>query len=326
MHKFLTFLLTIGGSLLIMSSVTFAQDNTLPLGAEGYDKIFTENRAAQVLETVDYANTGDAIHRLFVKYNYNIPNDPTSGVKSTEPSALIVMANIIIGAVALLYLTITGIQFIVARGEEEALNNVKKHLGYVLVGLLTVAAAETFAFVVFNPETANFLTGEEVSDKFVTFVNQVKLFIQWVIVGVATMSLLFSGYELITRMGSEESFTKEKEFLRHFLLAAALIAFAEVAVKGIFFARDMSQFNKDQAIEIGIIEIMGLVNFMLGLIAAAATFMLILASFYYMMSFGDEDRAGRAKRIIISCIIGIVLALSAYTLVSYFTQFQPPTV
>jgi len=196
-------------------------------------------------------------------------------------------------------------------------------MGYILVGLLTVAAANNFAFLVFNPETANFLTGEEVSDQFVKFVNMVKVFIQWVIVGVATFSLLISGYELITRMGSEESFTKEKEFIRHFLLAAALIAFAEVAVKGVFFARDMGRFNTEQAIEIGIIEIMGLVNFMLGLIAAAATFMLILASFYYMMSFGNEDRAGRAKRIIISCIIGIVLALSAYTLVAYFTQFTP---
>jgi len=70
MHKFLTFLLTVGGSVLIMSSVTFAQNpNPLPLGETGYDKIFTENRAAQVVD-FSKVDTGEGLHRLFVKYNY----------------------------------------------------------------------------------------------------------------------------------------------------------------------------------------------------------------------------------------------------------------
>lgn len=325
MHKFLTFLLTVGGSLLIMSSVTFAQtslnDNPLPLKAADYDQVLTKNRVAKLVDFKRH-DTRTGVHRLFVEYQY----DANGNVAAVQPSQLVKTANIIIGAIALLYLAVTAIKFIMARGDEEALNKNKVSFAYVILGLMVVAAALNFAFLVFNPESKNFLTGGEVSDRFVEFVDGFKVFIQWIIVAVATVSLIISGYELITRMGSEESFSKEKQFIKHFLLAAALIALTEILVKGVFYARKAGSLNTEQAVDIAIVEIMGVVNFMLGLVAAAATFMLILASFYYMMSFGEEDRANRAKRIIIACIVGIILSLSAYAIAGYFTQFSqvPP--
>lgn len=325
MHKFLAFLLTITGGILIMSSVAFAQDtpnpapksgettkttiekNVLPLSEDGYDRIFTKNRAA---ELVDYKNddTGSAVRSLFVKAD-------------GSPSTIVIIFNIIAGAVALMFIAINAANFIVARGEEEQLNKVKTNLGYIIVGLFTIAAANLLAFSIFNVETRDFLTGNEVSDEFYDLVIQAKTFVQYIVFAVAVIALMISGYELLTRMGSEESFTKEKQFIRHFLLAAGIIAFAEVLVRGIFYARKVGgEFDSGTAVSVGITEIVGLTNFMLGLVAASATFMLVLASFYYMLSFGDEDRANRAKKIMISCVMGIIIAISAYTIIAYFTR------
>lgn len=322
MYKFLASLLTVAGGILLMSSVALAQDvaapsqtttttvekNVLPLGEDGYDRIFTKNRAAYL---VDYKNdeTGSAVRSLFVKAD-------------GSPSTVVIIFNIIAGAIALMFIAINAANFVIARGEEEQLSKVKTNLGYIIVGLFTIAAANLLAFSIFNVETRDFLTGNEVSDEFYDLVIQAKTFVQYIVFAVAVIALIISGYELLTRMGSEESFTKEKQFIRHFLLAAGIIAFAEVLVRGIFYARTVSgEFDSGTAVSVGITEIMGLTNFMLGLIAASATFMLVLASFYYMLSFGDEDRANRAKKIMISCVMGIVIAISAYTIIAYFTRF-----
>ena len=297
-----------------MSSVGFAQsDNPLPLGDKGYDKIFLENRLSTAVGGIDgikNTDTGSIVKNIFV--------NPTTG----GPSDVVINANIIIGVFALLYLAFAAAQFIISRGEEEGLDKAKKNIGYIILGLLVVAASNTIIFTVLDPSGAkDFLTGNQVSDGLINFINQAKVFIQIIIGAIAAFALLISGYQLITSQGNDEVITKEKEFVKHFLLAAGLIAFAEVLVRGVFYARRDGQFDSNTALEIGIAEIVGVINFLLSFVAVAAVFMLVLASFYYVVSVGDEDRTGRAKRIIFSSIIGIALAISAFTLITYFTQF-----
>ncbi len=68
---------------------------------------------------------------------------------------------------------------------------------------------------------------------------------------------------------------------------------------------------------LAITEVAGLVNYMLSFIAIIATIMLIFSSLYYIISFGDEEQMGRAKRILYSNILGVVIAFSAYTIARF---------
>jgi len=290
------------------TTVSTANPNALPLTADGYDRLLIDNRLSQTVNP-NNLSTGDAIKRLFIK-------------PDRSPSALVTSANIIIAALALLFLAITALRFIFSDGDEEVLNKAKGSFGYIILGLLIVAAALNFAFITFNIRDGNVLTDGVAADKLAAFINQIKFLMQILIAAIAAVSLIIGGYRLITSQGDEEAINKEKQFIKNFLLAAGLIAFAEVLVRGIFYARDAGGFSTDLAVGIGLNEIVGVINFLLGLVAACATFMLVLASIYYVISLGDEERAGRAKRIIISCIIGIALAISAYTVIVYFTQLR----
>ena len=110
-----------------------------------------------------------------------------------------------------------------------------------------------------------------------------------------------------------------KDLTPYFFLAVVMILGAEILVRGVFY---LPGGNRDgitnQGVTIGIREIIGLVNTLLTITAGAALLMLIVASLYFVLSLGDEERTNCAKSIIISTIIALIVIFSAYSLVRFF--------
>ncbi len=280
--------------------------NTLALPNYGsYGGILEDNRAVRAVNTVTGSSNfiESAVNVLFSREN-------------------IVSVNVVIGIIAILYLVIIGIKYILSDGEEEKIKKINTQIAFVIVGLFTVSIAHLLAFVYINPDinvNPSFLTNENIISDFEAKLMQVKKFIQIFIGGVALLSILMTGYQLITSQGKEEAIDKEKTVVVHFIFASVLIIAAEILVRGVFFFQGANRSElSNQAAVIGVREIIGLTNTLLTLVASLATFMLILASLYYMLSMGDEERANRAKRIIFASIIGLVICFSAYTLIRFF--------
>ncbi len=64
-------------------------------------------------------------------------------------------------------------------------------------------------------------------------------------------------------------------------------------------------------------------NFFLGFLALAAMISLIFAGFLYVTSAGNDEQAGKAKKIIIWVVIGIVVILLAYAFVNTLIDKGP---
>ena len=62
------------------------------------------------------------------------------------------------------------------------------------------------------------------------------------------------------------------------------------------------------------------VRLLVVLIGIVSVLSLIVAGFMYTTSFGDEGQADKAKKIIISSLIGLVIVLASYVLQSGFLQ------
>ncbi|MCK5460739.1 hypothetical protein KAI58_02040 [Candidatus Gracilibacteria bacterium] len=270
------------------------QKRKLPLIDTNYDILIRNNRFLSMVNTDE--------------------NDSINTMEAIFQGDIIIYANIIVGAVAILWMTILGAGFIFAQGNDETISKKKQQFGWIALGLATVSVAEYAGFQIFNPVNHDLLGNDDSSNSFYAKAIQIKLFFQYVAGSLALIAGIRSGYNLITiaESGEDESIEKEKEFVKTFFFGIALILFAEVLVTGILFV-DGTSANATQ----GVLEIVGLINFAITFLAGAAVFMLVLASLYYIISFGNEDQANRAKQIIISCIIALIIIFSSFTIVRF---------
>lgn len=283
----------------------FAQ-GILPLPADGaYGGILEQNRVNRVVEE----HSG----------SYNFFESLMYGLFSSENMKA---ANIVFGAIGIVYLIVVGAQFILSQGEEEKIQNAQKHFAYVVLGLMLISVSQFAGFVIFNPDQAvnpDYFVNDNVHMAFYNKAMQVKLYIQIIIGGIALLSIVTSAFRIMGSTGNEEVVGKEKQLLQNFFFATALILLSEVVVKGIFYLPGQNREGiTNQATTTAITEIMGLVNALISIVAGAALLMLILASLYYVISLGDEERAGRAKRLVISTLTAVVIIFSAYSILRFF--------
>lgn len=278
----------------------------LPLPADGaYGGILENNRANRAVEEV--------------QYNYNFLEGVVYALFSDENMKA---ANIVIGAVAIMYLIVIGVKFILSEGKEEEIQTAQKHFAYVILGLFIVSVSQIAGFTIFNPDQAvnpDYFVNGNVHEVFYAKAMQVKLYIQIIIGGIALLSIVTSAFRIMSSTGNEEVIGKEKQLLQNFFFATILILAAEVIVTGVFYLPGANREGvTNQAVSIGIRELMGLVTSLLSIVAAAAVLMLILAALYYVISLGDEERAGRAKRLVFSTLLAVVVIFSAYSILRFF--------
>lgn len=287
------------------SAPLFAQA-VLPLPVEGaYGGILENNRVADLVDEQ--------------ALSYNFFESIIYGIFSDENLRT---ANVVLGAIAIVYIVVIGVRFILSDGKEEEIQKAQKHFGFALLGFLVISVSQIAGFVIFNPDqdvNPDFFVNNNIQEVFYAKAMQIKIFIQILIGGIAMLSIITSAFRIMSSTGNEEVIGKEKQLLQNFLFATVLILAAEVIVTGVFY---IPGANRDavsnQALSVGIEQVMGLVTALLSIIAGAALLMVILASLYYVISLGDEERAGRAKRLIIANIVAVIVAFSAYTVLRFF--------
>lgn len=67
--------------------------------------------------------------------------------------------------------------------------------------------------------------------------------------------------------------------------------------------------------------IMNIISLLLGFMGILAIVIFIYGGFMLMVSGGDEDRISAARRLMVSAVIGIIIILSSYVMVSFIITF-----
>ncbi len=282
------------------SGYLMPRDRRIPLTADNYDEVMVNNKVLNILNPIIKGgkDSEDALHPIF---NNN--------------GGLLPLANKILAAVAILWIIILGIKFIFAQGEEEKITKYKTQIGWLILGLAVISIAEFAAYSIFNTEEFDILRGGQTISGFSAKANQIKVFMQILVMGVATITGVLAGYNLITAATDDETIANEKRFMAAFLFAVGFIFLSE-AFTDIVSHKAGASGSAAQ----GVSEMVGILNFALTFLGGAAVFMLVLASLYYVISFGKEDQANRAKSIIIACVVGIVIIVSSYVIVTFFIR------
>ena len=97
------------------------------------------------------------------------------------------------------------------------------------------------------------------------------------------------------------------------------IGFAMFAVPYVVFAKfgmeevDVIMYNSDKTVA-GVVNT--IVKWLLGFVGALAVLMIVIAGIMYLTSGGDEGRVEKAKQWLIYAIIGLIVALLGWVIVS----------
>ncbi|GEM_PF-695458 len=307
--------------------------NRIPiLGDQFYDPIMTHNILSEQIDVVAK----------------KIDEDPdTPGMQHfveqiTVESRLITRFNITLGAIGLIFLVVLGTKFIYSLGEADKLKKYKQEFGWIAMGLVVISAAQFIGFSLFNP-VKEIIGGANETGDFVQNLaaksEQIVQFFFYLAAGVMLINGVMSGYDLIIGSEDEQTIEKEVNFVKSYLTAMILIVMGETIVRLLTFRRPDSNaylvepgtdllgespnIDTTSVIQYAINEIMGLANFVLTFIGVASLVMLVMASLYYVTSFGNEEQTTRAKNIILGCILGIILGFSSFTISSFFAT-RPP--
>ncbi len=259
----------------------------------------------------------------------NLPSFVTPyGATGEDMAASVVRRSInlikyLIGGVALMFGLIYAMSFIFARGNEESLSKSKKNFLWLLVGFLIIMVAENISNI-FNPEIAK-------SDQLINFqagrdqLRDIANYLKWIFGSVIMLLITISGIRLVTAGGNQETIDKEKRHLIWSSIGMLIILLASNLVNAIYVIKSPEVIIAAES-TIAVTELGGIIRLLLVFLGPITILFTIVAGFMYLTALDNEERASKAKRMIIGGVTGIVIIYSAYALVGTFmtAQLTPP--
>lgn len=230
---------------------------------------------------------------------------------------------IIIGAVAVLLIVISGFIMVVRGESEDAINKEKDAIKYGVIGLMMISIAGPIAEV-FDFRQGNYLSDAE------SFVERAQLFgdttqiiitfIKYFLGSLAALFFVRSGAMLVMGGANEEIVSKEKKSLLVSAAGLLMVVMSDLVVKRVFYVAEYSEDAEATIVALDqsefISQVVGVTNLMVSFVGPIMMLGLIAGGILYVTAGGDEEKTGLAKKIIVNSIIGVVIIYGAFAIVS----------
>lgn len=223
------------------------------------------------------------------------------------------IVRLLIGAVALIFGTLFGLQFIFSQGNSESVSKAGKNFLWLITGFIIIMVAENIANL-FNPETA---TSEQLID-FEAGRDQLRdiaNYLRWLIGSAIALYMTISGIRMITAGGNEETINKQKSSLVSSGIGILVLLLAGNIVDAIYVVESPTVIRAAESTRI-VSEIGGLIRLILAFLAPLAVVFTIFSGYLYLVSFGNEEQLNQAKRMLAGGITGIIIIYSAFAIVN----------
>lgn len=264
-----------------------------------------------------------------VSINSPVSNDLSSSITFIWFRILEIAKRILMG-VMVIFVVYIGIQMIISMGsDEEKLSAAKRQLWYMLVALvfINIPGALFNAFYRWdNPWSlggntwGSFDNPSEIWNSTNIFLNfwafesvttNIIFFLEIMIFAAAVFMITLTGIQLLVSRWREEKVTEAKNKILYSILAIIFVGIIE-AWKAVAFGWSLSDWRN-------LFE--SLANLALFFAAPVAIFFLTLSGYYYITSNGDEERAKKAKSIVINTVLATLILLASYTFLIELSTF-----
>lgn len=140
---------------------------------------------------------------------------------------------------------------------------------------------------------------------------------------IAILFIVISGIRMMFAAGEESELTKQKSSLLWIGVGLVLIAINQVIIKQLFII-PVTQSDQIKSTNVtAVINTIGSVlQFILGFVGLIAFGVLVYGAGTLVANYGDDEMVSKAKKIITNAIIGILVIISAYTIVATLVIFK----
>lgn len=251
--------------------------------------------------------------------------DPGADIITTVIFRIIDFMKYLIGGVAVIYMIISGLKLITSgKKVDEVSEKEKENLKFIIYGLILIVIADELVTKVFFGDygecIASASNAKECAKVGGGLIKGLYSFVLAMMASIAIFVLVLSAFRLITSAGEEENIAKQKKRIAMAIVGILVAAVGEFAIKEIIFpASGTKGIDAAKAQKL----VYSFTNFIAAFIGAASFVMLFYGGYLYVASFGNEEQTGKAKKIIIGAVVGIVIALAAFGIVVTLTSFSP---
>lgn len=252
-----------------------------------------------------------------------------TGIKRAANLAASILENarLILAAVAIGALILSGFFLITAQGNEEELTKQKTNLQWWGIGLLIILLMKPFLQIFDVAEGGIFADPEYVVDRVKIFDQSTTIvitYIKYILGGIAIVYIVRSCYYLITYGDQEETVTKEKKNIFAAAIGLVLVTLADMYVNKFLFIVDKDPSSSAAAVNPaidarrGMVELIGMTNFLVTFAGPLAMLLLVVGAIMYVTAQGEEDQMNKAKSLIKNTVIGLIIIYGTYGLVTTF--------
>ena len=324
-HKLVVFFLfftvllgSVGVFSYTQSLVTYAKE-----GAEGVEGEKPKAEfgimfdGSESLGTVDYNKEGKE-----EKFEVSFPL--VKDIKSQGKQGIVVLIERIVdylkyifGGIGVLFIIIAGYRLLIAGGQiDEEISKQKETIKWVAIGFIVITIADLAVTNVFFRGEGKFLDSPELAiraaEEGVKYIKQVVDFIVAFVGTIAVLTIVLSGMRMLMSPGNEEVMGAQKKIFMWAAMGLIIITMADRIVY-IFYGKSG---EKGVNVKAGLVELAGITNYILGFMGILAAASLIYAGVIMLVNYGNTEMVGKAKTVVRDVMIGIVIAFSAYTIVS----------
>lgn len=227
--------------------------------------------------------------------------------------------------VGILFFTIMAYTLVSEGHNEESVTKAKKGMIFTIIAFMMISMSENIAKVFDMSEGTLLGGGTEILNRVRLFDKQTEIivtFIKYVIGTYAVLQTVRSGFKLVTSGGNEEESGKHKKALLYSAAGLVLIYLGDVFINKVFYKVDKSVYNASTGVhptvdaKAGVEQITGITNFIVTFVGPIGVLMLIVGAVMYATAGGNDEQLQKAKRVLLTAGIGLVIIFGAFAVVS----------
>jgi uncharacterized membrane protein YidH (DUF202 family) len=236
------------------------------------------------------------------------------GVKRIFYNNLLPLFRYLFAFIALFVWTIYIVILINSGGDEEKIRKQRENIASGVIGFILISLAISLGDALAPVGNAQDIIQMDETKR---QIQKVISFLQMGVTIISIATIFYAGVNFIRSQGEEEEITKSKKYFVWSVIGIVIVMISDPIINTVFYPSPDATLGggeiKNLAKETG-----GIIRFFLSFLGVGTVITLVISGFYYVTSFGVEDRQTKAKNIILGSITGIIVILSAYTLVSVF--------
>jgi Type IV secretion system pilin len=310
MKKILLFLTLLFSFLIPISGTVYAAANNLNIWSIGSSRT-TGNEKLE-----NFRDGGQFI---------NVSTSGERGILNTLIKFAKDLKNLFFAMATIFFLIIT-LRLILSSNTEEEIENFKKWIIWITIGIIVMQMAFAFTKILFDRSVGEALALSLVENLIQPLIALLETLASFFFIAIA----IYAFYRMVTANGEEEAISKAKNTIIYAIIGFMIVRFARAIVEAFYGKINCESFsflgisieswncNVEANFDSGIQIIINVINWLNSFVALVVVIMIMYAGAQILLSAGDEEKLKKGKQIIIYIAIGIFILVANYLILTFF--------